>query len=1194
MDVGASDTIPSLICVITVSFTGIYIDKGKGLRSTPAGVLCIFLLLFCSGEMLAQVRTASPFSNLRYKTIAAAGDSLIIDSLSIAPGSFIVEGIADSGYSFYPERSMLVWKSRPAVDSVHVRYRVLPLSFYHVYRHKGLDLIDSNIVSRIYRLDDGSFGSFVEFNQLEYNGSYGRSISLGNNQDVVLNSQFNLQVNGYILDSIRLEAAITDNTIPFQPEGNTQRLQEFDQIYIRLTKNKHFLQLGDYNLESPPGYFLKFFKRVQGLYYQTEFDVAPNVTNKVGLSGSVAKGQFARNIFQGLEGNQGPYKLTGNNGEQFFIVLAGTERVYVDNVLMERGENADYIINYNTAEIRFMPRRMITKDSRIQVEFEYQDRNYLNSLIYAWDEIQVGKKWNIRLNAYSNQDAKNQPYLQNLSGQQKQFLSAIGDSIHNAFYPNIALDTFAPDKILYMLIDTVVGGVTYDSVFVYSTNPDSAIYSLAFSFVGEGRGNYIIASGNANGRAYEWVAPVNGRPVGSYAPVQLLVTPKKQQVFILTSNYQIDSLKQLSVEVGASNVDPNLFSPVDNEAHWGMATKLNYKEARYFGNTDSVGKRKWSWLNNVSYEYVQDRFRAVAPFRNVEFGRDWNVPLLGPKPDEHLVHLTTALANMRAGTLGYNFTWYKRGTEYSGYRNVLGYDYNFKRIKAGFAGNLVNTTDTFQTSQFARPMVYAEYHLKELMNTYLGAKYELEHNEVKNKISDTLLPTAFSFDIASAYLRTSELQPARWSLTYFTRRDRTPYLNEFRKQNHSHNVDVKLGFSQWKNHNINFTGTYRQLVVDDTTLSNLQPDETLLGRLEYTGTAMRNVIGLNTLYEFGAGQEQKRSYTFVEVAAGQGVYTWNDYNSDGVQQANEFELALYQDQKRFIKVFTPTNEYVKVNYVNFNFSLTLDPEYFWQRDERNGLQKFISRFSSQTALQVSNRLLAEEGLRAYNPFIDVLRDESIILTTSSLSNSIYFNRTSTKWGLDYNLLYNAGKQLLIYGVEGNQSRQHLYKVRWNITLPLTVNLVGKNGNRSYESALDDNRAYSVANYSAEPSLTWLHRSVLRITGGLRYEEKQNDIIYGGEKATIQSLNLEVRYSKPTIGLIQARGMYSAIDFNGVITDPVAFTMLEALQPGSNYLWYMNWERRVGKGIEISLEYEGRKPGTGTIIHTGRMSVRAIL
>ncbi|MBS1589233.1 MAG: hypothetical protein JST52_06425 [Bacteroidetes bacterium] len=1134
-------------------------------------------------------------SNYHVKTITTA-DSVRLDSLSVVPFSVFIDGVNDSDFLVLPAHSLLVWKHKPKQDSVRVYFRTMPLRFDQVYHHKSRKYDSSSSISLIYRFEDRNTNNFGNFNELEYNGSYGRSISMGNNQDVVLNSLFNLQANGYILDSIKLEAALSDNTIPVQPDGNTQRLQEFDQVYIRLSKKQHLLQLGDYNLESPPGYFLKFYKRVQGIYYQTGFRINKSVQNKLGLSGSMPKGQFARNIFQGLEGNQGPYKLSGNNSEQFFIVLAGTERVYVDDVPMSRGENADYIINYNTAEIKFMPRKMITKDSRIQVEFEYQARNYLNSLIYAWDEVQVGKKLTLRVNAYSNQDAKNQPYLQSLSTEQKYFLSTIGDSIQNALYPNIVRDTFSLKKILYKRIDSLVNGTHYDSVFVYSVSPDSAIYSLTFSFVGQGKGDYVISPINANGRVYVWVAPVNGVHQGSYAPVQLLITPKKQQVFVLNGKYDIDSLKTIHVEVSASNVDPNLFSKIDNNSHWGGATKISYNEKRKLGKVDSNGKQAWVMQNTLSYEFIQDRYQAIAPYRNVEFARDWNIPYSSNnKPDEHLIHAGAQLSNRQLGRGQYDFTYYGKGSFYKGFRHILAYELTRKAISAGFSGNLMTNRDSSLQSVFFRPNAFMTYTLPKRLSAIVGAKYELQHNAIRNMNSDTLTFSAFSFDVISGFIRNADLSKNKWSLTYFTRRDRIPVVHTWKQQSHSDNVDLRFGLYHWRNQQINFTGSYRHLLLDDTShVSSIKPEETLLGRLEYSGNFFQHALSANSLYEFGSGQEQKRSYTFVEVPAGQGLYMWVDYNHDGVQQANEFEIAIYPDQKKYIKVFTPTNEYVKVNYVNFNGTISLEPSYLWQGKKLSSLQKIISRFSSQTSLQISNKLLAAEGIRAYNPLLPTQNDTTIILTNSSLSSSAYFNRSSAVWGIDYNLISNSGKQLLIYGVEGNRSIQHLYRIRWNIIRPLTAILTAKNGLRSYRSALQDNRTYDVRQLSGEPSLTWILKSVFRLTGSLKWEERNNASQYGGEKATIQSCNLDFRFSKPNLGVIQIRGTFSGIVFSGQMSAPVAFIMLDALQPGNNFLWFMNWERRVGKGIELSLEYEGRKPGTGNVVHTGRMSIRAIL
>jgi hypothetical protein len=406
----------------------------------------IFYLLHAQGQ--SQVVT-QPASNLRTKQITVSADSVILDSLSIIPGTFSINEVNDSAYTIDYVNAVLYWKEKPGVTQIRVSYRVFPVKINAVIQRLNYDSIVRFSYISPYTVPsnpNANSQSLLNFGNIQYNGSFGRGLSFGNNQDAVVTSNFQLQLNGFIGDSIELAAAITDNNLPIQPDGTTQQLNEFDQILLQFKKNNWQLNLGDIDIRQNNLYFLNFYKRLQGMSFETKTRLSENTESSTIVSGSIAKGKFNRNIFNGLEGNQGPYRLTGANNEFFFIVLAGTERVFVDGELLQRGEDQHYIINYNTAEVTFTPRRMITKDSRIQIEFEYADRNYLNSNLFAYQTVDVNNKLKIKLGAFQNNDAKNSQINQTLDVAQKQFLFNIGDSINQAFYPTISLILFPEIK----------------------------------------------------------------------------------------------------------------------------------------------------------------------------------------------------------------------------------------------------------------------------------------------------------------------------------------------------------------------------------------------------------------------------------------------------------------------------------------------------------------------------------------------------------------------------------------------------------------------------------------------------------------------------------------------------------------------------------------------------------------------------
>ena len=131
-------------------------------------------------------------------------------------------------------------------------------------------------------------------------------------------------------------------------------------------------------------------------------------------------------------------------------------------------------------------------------------------------------------------------------------------------------------------------------------------------------------------------------------------------------------------------------------------------------------------------------------------------------------------------------------------------------------------------------------------------------------------------------------------------------------------------------------------------MNGLKSDQSLLGRTEYQFNEWKGLVSGNVLYEIGSGQEHKRDYSFLEVPAGQGEYTWNDYDNNGLQSLNEFEIALFPDQAKYIRIFTPTNDFIKANYNQFNYFFSLNPKAI----SRNGSESLISRLNFQSTLRL--------------------------------------------------------------------------------------------------------------------------------------------------------------------------------------------------------------------------------------------------
>lgn len=1141
---------------------------------------------------LFTITTAQNFSNYKTRYVNTKTDTIVLDTLSLVAGSFkIMDSTLKASYQIIETEGLLVWKNRQSLpDSIKVGFETLPFLLSKQYYHKSLkqmQVATNNFANPFTFQYQKTNSDIFKMEGLNRSGSITRGVTFGNNQDVVVNSNLNLQLSGKISETINIKAAIADDNIPIQPEGNTQQLQEFDKVYIQLNDEKSQLVAGDFVLNRPNSYFMNYFKRNQGGAFNSTFKQGKNKlqTHNVDASAAVSKGKFSRNVIPGIEGNQGPYRLKGAENESFIIILSGSENIYIDGKLLQRGQENDYIIDYNTAQITFTAKRIITKDKRIVAEFQYVDRNYARSIVTFGHEFNY-KKIQTRLHIYSEQDNKNKPVNLTLSDTQKEILRSVGDSINYALAPSVDTVDFSSIQVLYREQDTIVNGLTYSKIFVYSTNPERAIFRPSFSNVGQGNGNYININSSANGKVYQWVAPVNGVKQGSFEPLMLLPTPKQRQMAVASSEYQINKNLKTGLELAISNYDVNTFSTVGNANNQGYGVK-------YFidGKTplkDSI--KGLTLLTMGSYEMISKGFTPIERFRSVEFERDWNRSSPVINEIQQLASLGIGLKKNKQFKTLYKFNTFSELRNYNGQQHMFNSYFTKNGFNANFDGSLLGSEGIANNTEFLRQKGSLSKEFKS-RNIKLGVTEEQEKSSFKALENDSLLAQSFHYFEWQAYANSSDSSKTSYELKYVNRTDWLPKNNAFKMASLGQSYIFSTSFNPSPASTFKNTSTYRLLDIKDTNLIAQNADKSLVNRIEYTVRLLKGSINLSTFYELGSGLEVKKEYSFIEVAPGQGSYTWKDYNENGIKELNEFEIAVFNDQAKYVKVFTPTNEFVKTFNNQFNQLVNVNAPSKWGTQKKT-LKKLISRFSNQTVYRIDRKTSDSKLEDSFNPFNKLTFDTTLVSLNANFRSTFYFNRLDPKFGLDYTYQEPRNRQLLTNGFESRSNKSNGIRFRYNITRSFQLSAEGLKGTKINKSEYFNTRDFNINYNELEPKITYQPNVAFKLILSFKYVQKVNNFNDSNNVVLNNNYGLELRFNEAGKGSFSAKVNYIKIAYNSDSNTPIAFEMLDGLVPGNNITWNIGYQRTLANNMQVNFNYDGRKTEGNKTIHTGGVQVRA--
>ncbi len=1008
-------------------------------------------------------------------------------------------------------------------------------------------------------------------NGLSKSGSIARSISVGNAQDLGVLSSFNLQLAGKLNNDIDLLAVISDDNIPVQPEGNTQQLQEFDRVFIQVNNTNSKLIAGDFELKSRGSYFLNYLKKGKGVLlstHQNNYDIT--------IGTAIAKGKYSKYEFLGTEGSQGPYKIKGPNNESYLVVMAGTERVYIDGELLKRGENQDYTIDYNSAEIIFTNRKMITAYSRIIIEFEYSERSYSRTVNVANANFKL-KKIDFSVNYYNEKDNKNINFLQNLSSDQKLFLSNIGDQLDKAFYSSADSTDLNPNQILYQKKDSL-------GYLIYVYNPTYAgqHFKLTFTDVGPNAGNYILSNSSANGRVYEWVQPISGIPQGNFEPIVKLITPKQQEQLSIGFSYSPKKDWFVSNEFAFSNRDLNLYSTIDDKDNIGFANKtIICNQLNLSPDTSNSLKL----INSIAIELVDKHFNAVENYRPIQFARVYSlIPAI--KTNEIWLTYNSKLLKNEHNYLEYKANFLNQQNQYNAIQHVVLGSFLNKDWKLNNNTALMLSRSKFDLSStnYFNQKSNIERNFK-FIN--IGLTQELENNQSNFNLNDSLKQNSFAFSDIGIYIKNSSSINKAIQLAYNHRLDKNPYLNDLATSTNANSFNFNADFNRNKNSIWSVNYLYRKLDVMRSNV-NLKNDENNIARIKHEGNFFMGMLSSTTFYEIGSGQEPKKAFTFVEVPLGQGLYIYKDYNGNGVKELNEFELAKFSYEANYLKVSLLSTEFVRTKSTSITENILIDPAKYFSAN--NIFSKVGRFFSNQLTLKIDKKI-ADAGNFNINPFAINKNDTNLVSYSNAIRNTLYVNRANPAFGLDYTIQLVENKNLLVNGYDNKNKTEQIWQIRTIFLENYLCNGFIKYGSKGYQSLSFKEKNYNIDYIEFKPELTCQINYFWRITSAASYATQQNNSILKEQSRRI-SFNMETSYNAAGSFSLTSKCSVIKNRYNASANNAIAYEMLDGLQIGNNYTWNFVFQRNFGSGIQLSIIYDGRASAAAPTINIGSVQARA--
>ena len=1084
---------------------------------------------------------------------------------------------------------------RLQTDSLHFYYQIWPIDMpVSVYdrvwtRTDTLDQedIQSGEFEKLARRPARSQALFAD-TELQRSGSLRRGVVVGSAQDFSLESGLNFDISGNITEDIELVASLTDRSTPIQPDGTTQTLREFDQVYIRMQHELGMLQMGDVDMRLDESSFAVIDRRLQGVNLQTNLDRYGDYQG----SAAVVRGEYHEMEFNGQGGVQGPYRLSGAENESFIIVLAGSERVYINGRRLVRGEENDYVIDYGLGEITFTSNQIITDHTRITVDFQYMTDAYTRTVVAAEAENDELLNGRLSLGASVIREADNVNLSSQLflSDTEREVLRQAGDDPDKAVISGAEAVEFQRDAdfLLYSRVDTVYRGEEYQ-IFEHIPGDTSGVYRVDFSRVGDGEGDYRRVGRAANGILYEWAGPGQGE----YAPQRRIPSPTEQNMMALRSTYRATSHLNIYGEWAGSQFDQNRLSQIDNH---------NNNDMSILGGI-ALKSRQLS-LGQVGFDlkgrYEGADFTYFDRVREVEFGRRWN-----------LVERRNAGEKRIEGSGNWSPTGHTN-IEVGGGMIEIG-DFDGTRgdlhVRSSEQGlpeldyflEYISSNDRFrdEDGRWWRQRGRLDYEWSIPLGTLQPElEFETEDRTQKPIHSDSLLSESMRFFEMAPGLYYQLSNELRIGSTINYRRDYGVLDGSLSRKSYGLTQRYHLHFQKDDLFQTeNMLGLRLRRFEEDFRNDQLSDRKGVLIRSVTDYRPWDRFLDTQFLYDVNTERRSLLQEAFIEVGPEMGQYVWEDLNQDGVQQIDEFFPEQNQNEGTFIKQLIPSDELFPVISLRARWRTTLDfSRLIDSHDARySDRLEFLSGIQWRSVVDVSEENRTENLEDIYLLQFNQFRDDSLTISGRwYVDQEITFFRNNTRRELRLSADRLLSQNQQSSGVE----KQHVDNViirgggrisrRYRASVKMSL---GRNESLS-ESFTSRNYLISSRVFRPRLDIRWDQSW----QSGVGFSLIRNTDRFPDEDAKVSGLRVfgDSRLHMSTRWQSTLRLEHRSYKRDGgQATSMGQFELTEGAGLGDTWAWSLQSDYRISDFLRASFQYEGRSVSGRTPVQTLRFTVNAV-